>query len=118
MSPLAPPEGLFSSMHTIRTILHGDPNRTLTPIRYRYPEIDFRNLKPGDSVQVLAQPGWAGYTLRRVTGTHCADLSPHNSSIRFGLGRFTRTSAHRFNFRSAATVLDSVSLQEKLHTLR
>lgn len=70
------PEGLFSTTHTIDVALQGDPDRIVRPIRYRYPEIAFRGLRAGNAVQVLARPGWAGYTLEKVvTGAGACDMS-------------------------------------------
>jgi hypothetical protein len=60
------PEGIFSQVYTMNVTIQGDKNKLIRPIRYRYPEIQFRNLGSGDAVQVLARPGWAGYTLEKV----------------------------------------------------
>ena len=66
------PEGIVSQVYTINVILQDDPDKTVRPIRYRYPEIDFHSLAPGDTVQVLTYPGWAGYTLKKVvTDNRC-----------------------------------------------
>jgi hypothetical protein len=61
----AAPEGIVSRDHTIKVRLLDDPSG-VRRVRYRYPQIDFRNLKAGDVTHVMALRGLAGFTLERV----------------------------------------------------